>query len=192
MNKRGLLVVLSGPSGSGKDSIVENMLTKSPEIKQSISATTRAPRTGEQHGVDYYYLSPEEFKSRIERDEMLEHTLYVGNYYGTPKKEIEDRLAAGDVVLLVIEVQGGMQVKKSMRDDSLLLFIHAPSYEELRSRLTSRGTESDESIEARLARSLEEMQYAKEYDYVAINDTIERCSDELLSIIHKTVESRNG
>ncbi len=184
--------MLSGPSGSGKDSIVDNMLKKSPEIKQSVSATTRLPREGEKHGVDYYYLSVEDFKERIDRGEMLEHTFYVGNYYGTPKKEIDDRLAAGDVVLLVIEVQGGMQVKKLMREDSLLLFIHAPSYEELKSRLTGRGTDTNESIEARLSRSLEEMKYAKEYDHVAINDTIERCSDELLSIIHKTVEKLNG
>ncbi len=192
MSKKGLLVVLSGPSGSGKDSLVDNMLQKDPSIRQSVSATTRAPREGEKHGADYYYLSVDEFKSRIEKGEMLEHTFYVGNYYGTPKKEIDDRLAAGDVVLLVIEVQGGMQVKKLMRDDSLLLFIHAPSFEELRSRLTARGTDSDESIEARLNRSLEEMKYAKEYDYVAINDTIDRCADELLTVIHKTVKDINA
>ncbi len=191
MNK-GLLVVLSGPSGSGKDSLVANMLAKDPEIKKSISATTRSPRSGEQHGIDYYYLTKDEFKERIESGEMLEHTFYTNNYYGTPKKEIEQRLANGEVVLLVIEVQGGMQIKNLMREDSLLLFIHAPSYEELRSRLTARGTDSEESIEARLNRSIEEMKYSKEYDHVAINDTIERCSDELLSIIHKTVEARNG
>ncbi len=192
MNKKGLLVVISGPSGSGKDSIVSDMLKKMPSLKQSVSATTRAPREGEVEGVDYYFLTKEEFEKRIENHEMLEHTSYVGNYYGTPKNEGEIRLADGEVVLLVIEVDGGMQIKKMMRDDSLLLFIHAPSMEELRNRLTSRGTDSSEAIEARLERALQEMQHSKEYDFVVVNETIETCANELLSVIDETVGRLNA
>ncbi len=192
MQQKGLLVVISGPSGSGKDSIVADMLLKMPSLKQSVSATTRAPREGEKDGVDYYFLTKEEFESRIENGEMLEHTSYVGNYYGTPKKEVERRLANGEIILLVIEVDGGMQIKEMMRDDSLLLFIHAPSMEELKHRLVSRGTDSAESIEARLERALQEMQFSREYDHVVVNETINTCADELLDIIEKTIRRLNA
>ncbi len=191
MRKKGLLVVISGPSGSGKDSIVDYMLKKSPGMKRSVSATTRAPRENEQDGVDYYFLDKEEFKSRIDNGEMLEYTNYVGNYYGTPKKEVEQRLENGEVVLLVIEVDGGMQIKRMMREDSLLLFIHAPSMEELRSRLENRGTDSREAIESRLKRALEEMQFSRDYDHSVVNETIESCAEELLDYIDKTINRLN-
>ncbi len=191
MSKKGLLVVLSGPSGSGKDTLVEYMLEHNPHLKISVSATTRNPRPGEQNGKDYFFLSEQEFLQRVKDDQMLEHTHYVGNYYGTPKKELVQSLESGDVILLVIEVQGGMQVKKLMGDDALLLFIHAPTFEELRQRLENRGTDTDESIESRLNRALEEMEYAADYDHVAVNDTVERCAEELLTVINNEVAERN-
>lgn len=192
MAKKGLLVVLSGPSGSGKDTLVEQMQKKDPRICLSISATTRAMRTGEVDTVDYYFMTTGEFENRLSDGEMLEYTHYVGNYYGTPKGELMLRVQKGEIILLVIEVQGAMQVKEYIKDDALLLFIHPPTFEELKARLYARGTESEEKITQRLDKAAQEMKYASRYDYIAINDTVERCADELLVAIQDRLDKNNA
>ena len=165
MNKnRGLLVVVSGPAGSGKGT-VNGMLTKKDGYMFSVSATTRSPRPGEVDGVNYHFISRDEFESRIERGEMLEYTEYCGNYYGTPEKETLEALEAGKNVILEIEVEGAMNVKRKY-PDAVLIMLLPPSYAVQESRLRGRGTETDEAIKRRLARAREEVLYVVHYDYI--------------------------
>ncbi len=161
MNK-GILVVISGFSGAGKGTIMKE-LVKRYDYHLSISATTRKARTGEVHGKDYYFHTREEFQQMIEQSELIEWAEYVGNYYGTPKKYVQQQLEAGRDVLLEIEMQGGMQVKEKF-PDALLIFISPPSAKALKERLTGRGTETPQEIEKRLLRAVEEVQYMKDYD----------------------------
>ena len=164
---KGLLVVVSGPAGSGKGT-VNGMLTQKEGYVFSVSATTRAPRPGEVDGVNYHFISREEFEQRIERGEMLEYTEYCGNYYGTPEKETVEALDAGKNVILEIEVEGAENVKRKFPEAVLVLLL-PPSYSVQEQRLRGRGTETEEKILERLARAKEEIYHATSYDYVVYN-----------------------
>ena len=168
MNKQRYLLVVSGPSGAGKDTVVSRMMQKHPEIEISVSATTRAPRAGETDGENYYFLTNEQFEEKIDRGEMLEYVNYCGKYYGTPKSEVDARLDRGTTVVLVIEV---------------VIFIMPPSMDELRARLRGRGTESEEAIAGRLKRAEEELPYAREYDFSVENRDVDACADEIYRIL---------
>ncbi len=184
MNNEKHLVVISGPSGSGKDTVVKRLMELHPEIELSISATTREIRPGEKDGVNYVYLTKEEFERRIRDDEILEYAQYCGNYYGTPKSEVDKRLDNGTTVILVIEVIGAGNVKR-IYPGAVTIFVRPPSYGELEDRLRGRGTESEEEIQKRLARAVEEMEYAVDYDEVVVNDKIDECAQEIYALIQK-------
>lgn len=169
--KKGILVVISGFSGAGKGTIMRELIQRY-DYFLSVSATTRQPRDGEVDGTDYYFHTKEEFQQMIDDGELVEWAEYVGNYYGTPKKRVEEQLNMGRDVLLEIEMQGGMLVKEQF-PDALLIFISPPSAEVLKERLTGRGTESPEEIEKRLLRAVEEVRYMKDYDYIIVNDELE-------------------
>lgn len=169
--KKGVLVVISGFSGAGKGTIMKKLISRY-DYHLSVSATTRKPRDGEKDGKDYYFHTKDEFKKMIKDGELIEWAEYVGNYYGTPKKYVEEQLENGNDVLLEIEMQGGLLVKEQF-PDALLIFISPPSADTLRERLTGRGTESPEEIEKRLLRAVEEVKYMKDYDYIIVNDELE-------------------
>ncbi|MBQ1333949.1 MAG: guanylate kinase [Clostridia bacterium] len=179
---KGSLIVWSGPSGSGKGTVLAEARKRDENLKVSVSATTRKPRTGDIDGVHYHFITKEDFLSRMERGEFLEYASYVGNYYGTLEKTVDEMLEAGHDVILEIEVVGAMKVKKK-RPDALLVFVKPPSMEELRRRLSGRGTESADEIERRIAEAERELSCAKDYDYVIINDDAGRAADELIKII---------
>ena len=187
MNNQRHLVVISGPSGSGKDTVVEYLRQKHPEIEVSISATSRQPREGEQEGVNYYYMTRLEFEEKIKNNEILEYTEYCGNYYGTPKSEVDKRISENKIVVLVIEVEGAMNIRK-MYPDCTTIFVRPPSYEELSERLRKRGTEDENSIRRRLARAVEEMEYAVDYDFVVVNSVIEDCAEEIYNAIQERLK----
>jgi len=184
MNK-GLLYVITAPSGCGKGTVLAKLMEKHPELAMSISATTRAPRPGEVDGVHYYYISTEEFEKKIADGEMLEHVQYVGNYYGTPKSPVVEKTSAGQDILLEIEVIGGKNIKKLM-PEAVLIFIAPPSLQELRSRLEGRGTETREEIEQRLQRAQKELHDYEAFDFVVVNDTVDNCVAQIESIITAT------
>ncbi len=181
MKKQGILLIISGPSGSGKGTIVGQLCEKK-DFSLSISATTRKPREYEENGVHYFFHTREEFERMKERGELLEWAEFCGNCYGTPKKYVVEQLMAGNNVILEIEVQGALQVKK-IYPDGVLVFLVPPNLEELGNRLTKRGTEDKETINLRLRRALEEMELVEEYDYVVINDTIEQATEDILTIV---------
>ncbi|WBY63342.1 guanylate kinase [Thermocaproicibacter melissae] len=193
MTNRGLLVVLSGPSGAGKGTIVKALLERRPQIRLSISATTRAPRQGETDGKEYYFISREKFSQMAEEGKMLETAEYCGNFYGTPAAPIEEWTSQGNDVILEIEVQGGANVKKK-RPDSVGIFILPPSREELERRLRTRGTESDDVIRERLAAADRELKEVEHYDYVVVNDTVENAVEKICSILQaeKCKTARNA
>ena len=170
MKKRGLLLIISGPSGAGKGELVKKLRRDAPEgfFDYSVSATTRAARVGEEHGVNYYFLTKEEFEARIAEDGMLEYAQYCGNYYGTPKGEIEEKLSAGVHVILEIEVQGAMNVKKRM-PEAVAIMVAPPDFPNLERRLRGRGTNTEEDIQNRLAKAKEELSHLPDYDYLVIN-----------------------
>lgn len=182
MSKKGLLIVLSGPSGSGKGTVLRELLKEEENIFLSVSATTRSPRPGEENGVHYFFLSREEFEAEIANDGMLEHASYCENYYGTPKKPVFDRCDNGQDVILEIEVQGAMQVLEKQKE-AVSIFIMPPSLTELRERLIGRQTEDMETVERRLATALEEMKYAKRYDYIVVNDSIQEAVKDIKAIL---------
>ena len=182
MNKTGTLMVLIGPSGSGKGTVLRELLQMEENTFLSVSATTRAPRPGEEHGKHYFFLSKEEFQALIAEGGLFEYACYVGNYYGTPKAPVEERLAAGSNVILEIEVQGAKQVKQ-MFPEAVTVFILPPSLSELKRRLVDRNTEDLETVERRLETALQEIPYAYECDYVVVNRTIPAAAAELRAIL---------
>ncbi|MDD6058416.1 MAG: guanylate kinase [Clostridiales bacterium] len=180
---RGILTVVSGFSGAGKGSIMKELLSSYAErYALSVSATTRKPRPGETDGVEYFFKTREEFEQMIAEDELIEYTEYVGNYYGTPKSYVEKQLNDGKDVILEIEIHGALQIKEKF-SDTLLLFVTAPTAEELKHRLIGRGTESVEVIESRLERAVEESEGIEAYDYLVINDVLCESVDEVHHII---------
>ena len=181
--KKGILVVVSGFSGAGKGTIMKNLMSRYGEsYGLSISATTRAPRPGEADGKDYFFVSKEQFETMISEEKLIEYAKYVDNYYGTPRDFVEKQLEAGKSVILEIEIQGALKVKNKF-PDTRLLFVTAPSAEELKNRLVGRGTETKEVIEARLSRAYEESLGIENYDYLVINDDLEHCVDHVHSIL---------
>lgn len=180
---RGKLVVYTGYSGVGKGTIMKRLRELDNSVKLSVSCTTRQPRSGETNGVEYFFVSKDEFEKLIEQDGFLEYARYCDNYYGTPEKAVDEMLDKGYNVFLEIEVQGGMQVMKK-RPDCVSIFIAPPSLEELERRLRDRGTEDEETILKRLSAVEEEKKYQKFYTHTVLNDEVERAADEILSIIH--------
>lgn len=179
---KGLLIVISGPSGSGKGTVREQLM-KREDFAFSVSATTRAPRPGERDGVDYHFISREQFEARIQNGEMLEYTVYNGNYYGTPLKEALRVIESGQNLLLEIEVEGAMNVKR-LYPEAVLMMLLPPSFSVQEQRLRGRATESDEVIRGRLTRTHEEMACFPHYDYMVYNQTVEACVEDILTIIH--------
>ena len=179
---KGKLFIVSGPSGSGKDTILQGVFKKHPEIKLSISSITRAMRVGEVEGEKYHFISRDEFEELLKNDMLLEHNVFVGNYYGTPKAPVEECLNAGGDMILEIDVNGAAQVREKMHE-AISIFIMPPSFEVLKNRLSGRGTETAEVVEQRMTAALGEIARAKEYDYIVINDQLDVAIDDLLSII---------
>jgi guanylate kinase len=182
MMNKGVLVVISGFSGSGKGTLMKELLDRYPNYALSISCTTRKPRPGEVDGRDYYFVTEDRFKEMIEKDELVEHACYCGKYYGTPRFYVEQQRAEGKDVLLEIEIQGALQIKEKY-PDSVLVFVMPPSAQELKSRLVGRGTETPEVVAARLSRAAEESDGMEQYDYLLVNDNLEECSARLHQII---------
>ena len=182
--EKGLLVVVSGPAGSGKGTVTR-MLMDLPDYAFSVSATTRAPRPGEVDGVNYHYISVEEFEGRIGADELLEYTKYCGNYYGTLKRETDAVLESGKNLILEIEVEGAMNVKRLCPDTAVLIMLLPPSYAVQEQRLRGRGTETEDVIQKRLERAKEEMEFLPQYDYVVYNydGRAEECAEQIQNII---------
>ncbi len=179
---KGQLIVYSGPSGVGKGTLMYPYLQEHPEAVLSISMTTRQPRPGETHGVEYYFVSHEEFEKQIIQDGLLEYARYSGNYYGTPRRMVEERIQQGQDVVLEIEVQGAMKIKQSY-PDAVFIFVLPPSFSVLEARLRGRGTESEEVIAARLAAAKRELGTAALYDYIIVNDDLEQARKRLEAVI---------
>lgn len=179
---RGVLVVVSGFSGAGKGTIMKSLMAKYDNYALSVSATTRSPRPGEEDGREYFFRTREEFEEMIRQDQLIEYAQYVENYYGTPRTYVEEQLAAGRDVILEIEIQGARKIKKKF-PEAVLVFVTAPSMAELEGRLVGRGTESQEVIRQRLARAAKEAEGVEEYDYLLVNDDLEKAVDTLHDII---------
>ena len=182
MQNRGRLIVISGPSGAGKSTVVFKAIEGRDDMCFSTSVTSRRARPGEVDGREYFFIDRERFLQMVENDELLEHAEYVGNYYGTPRKFVEDKLASGISVFLDIEVQGARQVSVKM-PEAIKIFIITPTLEELRNRLVKRGTDTPEAIEGRLKRAREEYAEADFYDYIVVNDDLEIAAQELNAIL---------
>ncbi|MDO4373341.1 MAG: guanylate kinase [Clostridia bacterium] len=182
MNKRGTLFVVTGPSGAGKGTVLKKVMAATDHLYFSISATTRAPRPGEVHGVHYHFITRESFAQLIREERLLEHAEYVGNFYGTPLDPVLEHLAQGDDVILEIEIQGAKQVK-ARYPEAALVFIAPPSFDELERRLRGRGTETEETILRRMDTARRECAHMDAFQYIVLNDTPENGAYELLSII---------
>ena len=183
---RGKLIIFSAPSGSGKSTIVQWLMKEHPELNLyfSVSCTSRAPRGTEQHGVEYFFLSPEEFRQRIERDEFLEYEeVYQDRFYGTLKAQVERQLSEGQNVVFDVDVKGGVNIKKFYGEQAMSVFIQPPSVEELRQRLVGRGTDTPEAIENRLAKAEYEMTFAPQFDHIVVNDDLEQAKAETLQLL---------
>jgi guanylate kinase len=183
---KGKCIIFSAPSGSGKSTIVHWLMQEHPELRLafSVSAASRQPRPGEQDGVDYFFLTPEQFRAHIEAGDFLEYEeVYGGHFYGTLRRQVEEKLERGINVLFDIDVKGGVNIKRHFGQEALSLFIQPPSLEELRRRLEGRGTETPEKIEMRLARAGEEMTYAPRFDRIVVNDDLSRAESETLALI---------
>lgn len=182
IEEKGILFILSGPSGVGKGTVRKRLFEQAEELKYSISITTRQKRPGERDGVDYFFKTKAQFEKLIEQGELLEYAKYVNNYYGTPKQYVKDMLKQGSNVFLEIEVQGALQVKKSF-PEGVFIFLFPPSLEELKNRIVGRGTESEELVRNRLKEAQKEIKMMDEYDYVVVNDDVDRAVDKIQSII---------
>lgn len=181
--KKGILLVVSGFSGAGKGTLMKKLLEKhANDYALSISATTRLPRPGEVNGREYFFVTKDEFRRMIDQDELIEYASYVDNFYGTPRKYVEEQLQAGKNVILEIEIQGALKVKEKL-PETRLFFVTAPSADELKNRLEGRGTETKEVIEARLSRAYEESLGIEQYDYFVINDEVDRAVEELHTLV---------
>ena len=182
--QKGKALIFSAPSGSGKSTIVHHILDKYPDMEFSVSATSRSPRGEEKDGVDYYFLSEEEFRARIAENGFVEHEeVYPGRFYGTLKSEIKRIWDAGHVVIFDVDVKGGVNLKKYFGKNALSVFIQAPSVEVLRERLVKRGTDSPEDIEKRVAKAAEEMTYAPQFDHILINDDLQQAFEEAEALV---------
>lgn len=196
LDKRGLLIVISGPSGVGKGTVRKALFEKKGhDLVYSVSMTTRAPREGEIEGKDYYFVTKEVFEERIKQGKFLEYTKFVGNYYGTPLDKVEEQLDSGKEVVLEIEVEGAKQVRKKMKD-AIFIFIAPPTMADLKARLKSRGTESEEIINERYEKACREIGLAYLYNYIVVNDTVENAADKIMAIIRsehaRTIRSISG
>ena len=183
---KGKLIIFSAPSGSGKSTIVQWMMKEHPELNLyfSISCTSRAPRGNEQHGVEYFFLTPQEFRERIERNEFLEYEeVYEDRFYGTLKAQVERQLEAGQNVVFDVDVKGGVNIKRFYGDEAMSLFIQPPSVEELRRRLEGRGTDTPEAIENRLAKAAYELTFAPQFDHVVVNDDLELAEQQTFALV---------
>lgn len=186
MDKKGLLIILSGPSGVGKGTILKEIM-KDDKYALSISATTRLPREGEVDGVNYFFKTKEEFEKMIANNQLLEYACFCDNFYGTPADYVDNMLEQGKNVILEIEVQGALQVMKN-RPEAVSIFISPPSFEELFDRLKGRATEDMETIEKRINRAKEEIKFIPQYDYEIINDELEKAIEEVMEILNKEKE----
>lgn len=183
MNEKGILIVVSGFSGSGKGTLMKKLLAEYPDrYALSVSATTRSPREGEENGREYFFVSKDEFEKMIAKEELIEYAKYVENYYGTPRAYVEEQMASGKDVILEIEIQGALKVKKAF-PDTLLLFVTPPDAEELQRRLIGRGTETMDVITSRMERACEEAKEMDRYDYLIVNDNLDECVEKMHSII---------
>ena len=183
---KGKMLIVSAPSGSGKSTIVQWLMKEHPELKLyfSISCTSRAPRGTEQNGVEYFFLTPEEFRDRIAKHEFLEYEeVYENRFYGTLKQQVENQREAGQNVVFDVDVKGGINIKKYYGDEALSLFIQPPSVEELRKRLIGRATDTPEAIEERLAKAEYEMTFAPQFDKIIVNDDLEKAKQETLRVV---------
>lgn len=181
MKIKGQLLVISGPSGAGKGTVCKALIEKNP-IWISVSCTTRTPRQGEEHGINYYFINKEEFLKRIDSDDFLEYAEVYGNFYGTPKSEVLKMLDEGKDVILEIDIQGALKIK-STYPDGVFIFIMPPSMEELRNRITNRGSETPESLKTRMESAYNEINFASKYDYAVVNDEVEEAVKKIESII---------
>lgn len=180
--QRGILIVLSGPSGVGKGTVCNVLRQSAADVVYSVSATTREPRLGEMDGVNYFFKTREQFEDMIRRDELLEWAEYAGNYYGTPSTFVDQTLAAGHDIILEIEVQGALKVKQKF-PEGVFLFLLPPSLNELENRIVGRGTESNETIRTRMGIALDEIRLLEHYDYAIVNDQVDKACDRIRSII---------
>lgn len=181
MNQKGLLLVISGPSGAGKGTICKALLEKS-EFWLSVSSTTRNPRVGEVHGENYYFISKEDFKNRIDKGDFLEYAEVYGNYYGTPKSSVIEMLESGKDVILEIDIQGALKVKEAF-PEGIFIFILPPSMEELKQRIIKRGSETPESLMTRFKSAYKEINYVSKYSYAVVNDTVNSALEKIESIV---------
>lgn len=182
MKNKGLLIVVSGPSGVGKGTVVKELIKQSENMHLSVSATTREKRPGEEHGVNYYYMTVDEFEKLKKEDGFLENAVFCDNYYGTPKRAVLDKIESGIDVVLEIEVKGAMQVRSKYPEGVYVLLV-PPSMQELEDRLRGRQTEDDETIKKRLAKAKEEMGHFDRYNYVVVNDEVEKATENLKAVI---------
>ncbi len=181
MSKGGIFII-SGPSGSGKDTLLKELFKKCPEIKFSISSITRNMRDGEVEGEKYNFISREKFEEMIKNDELLEYNVYVGNYYGTPKKPVLDASENGDDIIIEVDVNGANSIQKKL-PQAVSIFIMPPSFKELERRLSDRGTETKEVIKKRMGEALSEIERAKEYDYIVVNDDLDIAVKDIIKVI---------
>lgn len=189
MENRGKLVIFSAPSGSGKSTIIQSLLNRDLNLSFSISATSRAPRGTEKNGVEYYFISPEEFRQRIANGEFLEYEeVYAGKFYGTLKSEVERILDSGRNVIFDVDVVGGLNIKKYYGDQALALFIQPPSIEELEKRLKHRATDAPEVIASRVAKAEYELSFAPRFDHIIVNDILEKAQEEAYQTIRQFLD----
>ncbi|KMT21446.1 guanylate kinase [Clostridium cylindrosporum] len=179
---KGILVVLSGPSGAGKGTICKAFLERNKSVRLSISCTTRAPREGEVDGVNYFFTEKEEFEKMIKEDKFLEYANVYGNFYGTPKSYVEETLNSGYDIILEIDTQGALNIKESF-SDGVFIFVMPPSLDELKSRIIGRGTETEETLNKRFSSAADEIKLAEKYNYAVLNDTVENAVSKIESII---------